>query len=373
MLRFFFTGFFCAVLSVATYSLAAERIERVDSINDDSIATRKAIKKESGFVPVPVPIADPTVGYGLGVALLYLHPQRSNDTISPASTTGLAGMYTETDSYFVALFQDSYWSADKYRFKGGLGYGRFNVDYYGTGSDDPLRDNPISYTIEGALFMPRFLMRIPFDNWFLGAQYLYLGSDITFDVYSWIPGLTEIEGEVNNAGIGGVVTYDSRDDNFFPAKGTWFELVASDYGESVGGDFEYQKLTSFYSHYFLILDSIILASRLDGQFSDGNIPFFDLPYLRLRPFPTGRYRAKHAVSIQLEGRWKFHNRWGAVVFGGMGRIADEVSDLDSSSIVSSGGVGLRYQVKEDQGLNVGLDIAVGEGESAVYIQVGEWF
>jgi hypothetical protein len=373
MLRFSLLVFFVQFFFMATCCLAAETANRLDSIKDDSVETQKVVKKESGFVPVPIPIGDPTVGYGLGVALLYLHPQRGNDTISPTSTTGLAGMYTETHSYFVALFQNSYWSADKYRFRWGLGYGQFNLDFYGTGTDSPLRDNPIGYSIEGWVFTPRFLVRIPLDNWFLGAQYVYLGSDITFDLSNLVPGLHTIQGQVDNAGIGGVVTYDSRDDNFSPAKGTWFELVASHYGEAVGGDFEYQKLKSFYSHYFPILDNTTLALRLDGQFSGGDVPFFDLPYLRLRPFPAGLYRAEHAVSIQLEGRWKFHERWGAVLFGGLGRIADEVGDLGSSPTVSSGGVGLRYQVKKGQGLKVGLDIAVGEGESAVYIQVGEWF
>ena len=54
-------------------------------------------EKEGSWLPVPIPVSNPTIGTGLQVVLLYLHP-KSNET-SPNATSGLAAMYTDTRSY----------------------------------------------------------------------------------------------------------------------------------------------------------------------------------------------------------------------------------------------------------------------------------
>ena len=131
-------------------------------------------------MPVPIPISNPTIGTGLAVAELYLHPQRQDAPISPTSISGLMGMYTDTENWMVGAFHEGFYSEDSYRGRGLLGYGELNLKFYGIGNDSILRDRPVEYGAKATFFSPRLLFRLPVKNWFLGARYLYLEIDNTF-------------------------------------------------------------------------------------------------------------------------------------------------------------------------------------------------
>ena len=54
--------------------------------------------------------------------------------------------------------------------------------------------------------------------------------------------------------------------------------------ECAGGDFNYRKMILKFAQYFPLLDPITFVYRLDGQFIDGNAPFYDLSRIRLRGY-----------------------------------------------------------------------------------------
>lgn len=111
-----------------------------------------------------------------------------------------------------------------------------------------------------------------------------------------------------------MASYDTRDNNYFPSRGIWFETIGTRYGEYVGGDFEYTKLTSFISSYYPVTEKVIIAGKLEGKFSDGDTLFYDLPNLSMRGFSQGRYIDNHTFATFLEARWKFYKRWSAIGF-----------------------------------------------------------
>jgi hypothetical protein len=80
----------------------------------------------------------------------------------------------------------------------------------------------------------------------------------------------------------------------------------------------------------------------------------------------------YAVSGQVEGRWNFYKRWSAVLFGGVGRIAEEFNELSSSPNLYAGGGGIRYRIKEKEKLNIGVDVTYGDGNVEFYVVVGDW-
>ena len=53
----------------------------------------------------------------------------------------------------------------------------------------------------------------------------------------------------------------------------------------------------------------------------------------------------------VEGRWNIHGPWHALVFGGGGRIAEDVGDLGSSPTHFAGGFGVRYMIAREQKLS----------------------
>ena len=331
------------------------------------------LKKESRFVPVPIPVSNPNLGSGLALAGLYLHSQKEVDEVSPTSISAVLGMATSNGSWGVGVGHSGYYLKDKYRLSGGLAYGELNLKFYGIGQNSILADHPVEYKAAAFAFAPTALFRLPLKNWFLGTRYVFMHVENSFDFSRLLPFLPEIRIPTQTAGLGLLASCDSRNDTLWPTKGVWFELTITDYDELFGGDFDYRKLRLKFSQYFPLTKTITFAYRLDGQSIEGRPPFYDLSSLNVRGFPTGRFTDKSAASAQVETRWNFTERWTALVFGGGGRIARRLQDLDSSPTHYAGGVGLRYLVAKAQNLNVGVDITYGAGEVNFYVQIADWF
>jgi hypothetical protein len=360
------------LLLAATSGFASEIGDEIQGTLQDEEEAGSVFKKDWRFVPVPIPISDPTIGTGLAVAGLYLHPKKEGSSDTQTTLSGIVGLYTNTDSWMGAAFHSGSYGGDRYRVGGGLAYGEFNLKFYGIGNDSPIRDNPISYEAKTTAFLPRVLFRLPFDNWFFGPRYLFLKIDNTFDLSDILPPLPEIRIPTQTSGLGLVTVYDSRDSNLWPSEGSWFDLTVTSYGEYLGGDFDYEKYAVKWVQYFPLTASVTLAYRLDGQFIGGDAPFYDLSTLNLRGFAGGRYVDDHAVTAQLQGSWNFYRRWIGLLFGGGGRIAEEFGDLGSATTRWAGGAGIRYMVNQEQKLAVGFDITYGDHQIEFYVQIGDW-
>lgn len=351
---------------------ASEVLGEFSSTKGDVEESRGFFKRDSRFVPVPIPKSDPTIGTGMALAGIYMHPKRGDSPEARTSLSGVYGMYTDTDSWAAAVFHDGFYSGDKYRIRAILAHGEFNLSFYGIGNNAILQDRPVDYKTEVTAFLPRLLFHLPSKNWFFGPRYAYVRVDNTFDLSSLLPILPEIEVPTETAGLGLVAVYDSRNNNLWPSDGAWLELTATDYGDHFGGDFEYSKLMLKWAQYFPLTDDTTLTYRLDGQLIDGDAPFYDLASIRLRGFPGGRYRDDAAITAQVEGRWNFYGNWTGLLFGGGGRIADGLDELGSSPTQYAGGVGIRYMIAKDQKLNVGVDMTYGDDEVEFYVQIGDW-
>jgi len=84
--------FLYVFLSAIGVLWVAEIKNQVESLQTESNELKEVssvvLRKDSRMVPVPIPVANPTLGTGLAGALLYLHPSRSSDPNAPTSTTG---------------------------------------------------------------------------------------------------------------------------------------------------------------------------------------------------------------------------------------------------------------------------------------------
>ena len=93
----------------------------------------------------------------------------------------------------------------------------------------------------------------------------------------------------------------------------------------------------------------------------------------LRGFPAADYLGKPSVSGQIEVRWQFHRKWGAVAFAGSGYYRDAFSEFREREAIPSYGIGLRFLVLESQRINMRLDYGRSNDSDAVYLSVGEAF
>lgn len=369
--------FLCVLLSMAGVLSAAEIKNQVESLQTESNGLKEVssavLKKDSRLVPVPIPVVNPTLGTGLAGALLYLHPNRSSDPNAPTSTTGVGGLYTDSQSWAVAAFHSGYYRDDSIRLLFPAVYGEFNVDFYGVGEDSPLRDNPIDYKAVSTAMFPRLLMELPWNNWFLGGEYAFINLDAQFDTSQTLPDIPGLAEETRTAGLGITTVYDSRNSTFWPTKGSWLDLGTTFYGDYAGGDYQYTKTIAKFAQYFPLADAVTLVYRIDGQSVAGGAPFWDLARIRLRGFAGGQYLDDAAVTAQTEVRWNVGPRWAALGFGGAGRIADSIGGLGSTKSVYAGGAGMRYMLAKKQKLSIGLDVAcASDGNVSLYFQVGDW-
>jgi len=365
---------FLLIFSLCAIDAYSDQEDSLEERIEDSREGAAAVSAEGNWVPVPIPVSNPTIGTGLQAVLMYLHPKKAGEESSPNATSGIAGMYTNTDSWFTGLFHDDYWANDRYRFTGFMGYGELNLKYYGIGDSPILREHPINYEFKTFFFVPKFQARIPStDHWFGGLQYVFIDSDSVFKISQLLPILPDIRGHIRSAGLGLLTTFDSRDDNYYPTKGQLFEAKWTNYGESWGGDYQYNKFRTFLNHYQPVIDPLVLALRANADVSSGDAPFFDLSYLDMRGFARGRYQDNLTFSLHAEGRYKFLPRWGAVAFVESGWYGDDLDSLLSSRTIFSYGGGIRWQVTKDKTMNLGVDVAFSTDDQAIYIQVGEKF
>lgn len=338
-------------------------------------AIHKSLKLKGRLVPIVLPIANPTVGTGLGGGVLYMHARDPEaDPNNPATMTGVFGMYTDTESWGIGGFHSGSYKDDSIRVSVPVMHGEFGLKYYGIGENSPFRDNPLDYDATGNMFVPRVSFELPAENWFLGGLYRIIDIETEFADNDPDDDTLGFNARQKTAGVGLVSSYDTRDSNLWASRGSWMDFTATYNSEYVGGDYDYLRMIMKWAQYFPVMDRLIIVYRLDGQYVDGAAPFWDLARIRLRGFSSGQYLDNVAATAQAEVRWNIFSRWYVSAFGGAGWIGETSSDLGSSDPNTAGGAGFRYMLAEDQKLSIGLDAAYSRDSAdySIYFQIGDW-
>lgn len=356
-------------LGLSPLSWAAEYTDHVDDKKSKVEDTRKASGEKEGFIALPIPMSNPTLGTGVQLLGLYMHA-KDPDAKAHNDTSGIIGMYTSTQSWLVGAFHDGALKDDSIRYTGGLFHGNLNLKYYGDGNDPIFAEQPLEYGMEMSAIMLRALFKLGQSNWYIGPQYNYMQTQIRFDQFNdyW----PEPE-DVKSGGLGAVVHFDTRDDNYYPMSGWFTQLSYMDYGEQWGGDGNYGigKLAS--SNYTSVLDNLVLASKLTIETSGGDVPFYEKPTLKMRGFNHGRYRNDNILQGQFEGRWTFKPRFGLAAFLGLGKTSEAQQNIWNQNTIVTKGLGFRWQPVEQKKMNIRLDFAKGPEENTFYLSVGEAF
>jgi hypothetical protein len=232
---------------------------------------QKALKQEGRFVPIVIPISNPTVGTGLGGGVLYMHAKdQAADPDNPSTMTGVFGMYTDTESWAVGGFHSGSYKDDTVRVSVPVVHGDFSLKFYGIGDNSPLRDDPLDYDAFGNMFIPRASFELPYDNWFMGGLYRIIDIETRFGEGEPVdvPGLDEKQ---TTAGFGLISLFDTRNSNLWPTQGRWMDITATYNGEYAGGNYNYLRLIMKWAQYIPLhdsftglTDSMLRAPRLSG-------------------------------------------------------------------------------------------------------------
>jgi len=386
------TGVFTATVFLSSFTLApkaqASFFQQFIDPTDGKFDASNWLIQKKGFLPVPIIITEPAVGYGGGAALLFFHAKKDtpfreeiekktkdnntqHKTSLPPSISGLVGLGTENGTWAAGGFHFGSWKNDSIRYTGGVVYPSVNLTFYG-GGENPVFTNGLDYNLEGWFLFQELVFRIMESNFFLGPRIIYYNADSTFDLKLPIEGFYPWQFNVKTFGGGLEAAYDSRDNIFTPSSGIRADISSIYYklDSEITGSRDYRMTTASSKLYWPLFSNIILGWRLHGEFGSGNIPFYALPFIDLRGIPAMRYQGENVLVTELETRWNVSDRWSLVFFGGVGATAGSVGDIGSSDEKWAGGMGFRYLVARLLGMYTGIDIARGPEEWAFYIQMG---
>jgi hypothetical protein len=348
--------FLLAVL-LAGPALAQERSIFTDP-EDGALDASEWLLEKKGFLPVPIIVTEPAIGYGAGAALLWfresLGEKQAQGRLSPPDIFGGVFAATENGTTLAGGVGMVTFGQEQWRWRGFVGRPDVNLDFYG-------ENTKIGYNLEGWATTQQVLRRIgDSDNW-LGLRWNYIDFDARFDSSRPQPLVSGVR-EITSSGAGVFLEHDSRD-NFFTASRGWKGILEGVfYSPDLGGDASYQVYRAQAFGYVPVTRELVLGGRFDSRAARGEVPFYQLPFIEMRGIPFFRYQAEEVALIEAELRWNFTARWAVVGFLGTGKAGEETP--------SAWGAGIRRLVARRLGIYMGLDLARGPEETAIYIQAG---
>jgi len=324
------------------------------------------------FLPVPIVVTEPAVGYGGGAVGLFLRPrdEAGKEGWARPDISALGGIATQNGTWAAFAGDASRWLDGRLRTLAGAGVGHVNLDFFGLGFERVDFEREVSYTLDfgGALAQANWQLA-PASPWAVGVRYVYASVTPKLRDEPLFPGLADRIAMRISAPTA-IVEFDTRDNIFTPTRGVYAEssLLAS--REALGATEEFERFQQVVMGWQPIARALTLGLRGNFAWSSDGTPFFLRPYVAMRGVPAMRYQGDEMASLEAELRWQFSGRWSVVGFGGVGRTRSERERFTAIQDVASWGVGFRYELARKFGLHAGVDIASSPGTTAIYFQVG---
>jgi hypothetical protein len=367
----------------ADQSEAATNAE-TDQANDGETAEKKM---GPSFLPIPIFITEPAIGYGLGAALGYFHKRKDQDDTGagshppgftadtaaevgnqqkvPPTVSGIAAAYTEKGTWGVGVAHSASWKKDRIRYKGALGYAHIVSTFY-------FNNQPFDFELDTGLFYQDMKFRIASSDFFVGGKLIYLTPDLLFeDDLEEIPEVSD-RSERNDFGLALQADWDSRDNKMTPNRGQFVEFIAWKHLEVLSGETDYWTVgLQAQSFTELAHGKLVLGFHLDLDTAGGDPPIWGYPWVTMRGIPALRYQNESTGVLETELRWNLVERWAVVGFMGVAATRGDVSVFEDENGIFAGGIGGRFLFRPQDSLWVGIDLAKGPEDYVVYVQIGQ--
>jgi len=374
-LRYYNLQLVLLLLIMGTATSYGQQTKEVDSTFNEASKT---------FLVVPLITNSPVMDTGFGGLGMYFFKIDKEDKASPPSLASLYAIYTTNNSYIFTPFGRFFWNEDKNRASFGVGTLRINNDFT---YDEQGNDLRLVYS-EIRNFITAEYSRKIIGDFYLGMVYLGTKTKYKFDQGSgqendFTRDFFAQNGIADNfvSSIGLNLSFDNRDYPYYPTRGFTFSIRPKLNRAWLGSDNDYIDTDYKFSYFNSLQDNLILALNIAGGFASGDVPFDGYQNYgvrnSLRGYEAGKYKGRNMIASQAELRWRFHNKWGGVVFGGTGSIWGNENNGEEEferTWLPSVGLGLRYMVSKEKKINVRLDYAVGvDGNQGIYFGVMEAF
>ncbi len=363
LLTFFF------LLVVPLVAAAADS----DTSTGDSTSTAVPDSLKSSLTLLPAVFYTPETKLGFGVYPNYIF--RFSPRCRPSNLSFLA-YYTVKKQISISCDPNLYFNDNRYNLSGTVFYEKWPNGFFGFGTGVS-KENEEKYTTRNIGFAIGIKRKVAKE---LYAGLLYGLTGVKFLEIEENGALAQgdITGSENgtNSGVGFSVSWEGRDNTFFPGSGEYLELESSFYGRTIGGDYTYKSLTVDLRKYLSLYPDHVLAFQLYGDFINGDASFRDYSQVGqiIRGYLPMLYIEKKLVAAQLEyRRVPLLGRFGFALFAGAGSVARTISDFRSSKFKFAAGFGFRYILVESEKFNIRIDYGIGHHSAELYLDVGEAF
>ena len=334
------------------------------------------LENPRGFLPIPIVVTEPAVGYGGGAAGMFLRPRKEAGEEGWAfpDISAVGAFATQNGTWGAFAGDASRWLDGRLRTLVGAATGQANLDFYGLGLDPSSLDQKVRYSLQftGAVAQANWQLA-PKSPWAVGLRYVYADVDPKLRDEPLFPGLVD-RIRVKISAPTPIVEFDTRDNVFTPTRGIYAESSWLASRVALGATDDFERFQQILMAWQPLPRDVTLGARGNYAWSSGGTPFFLRPFVQLRGVPALRYQGDQAASIELEARWQFFGRWSVVGFGGAGTTRTRRDTFSATQNVGSGGFGFRYELARKFGMNAGIDVAHSPGTTAVYFVVGNsWF
>ena len=333
--------------------------------------------KLNSFRVIPIAFYTPDTRWGFGAGGYFsFFPQRNWNTTRPSSVIfGLS--YTQNKQLLLYAPFNIVLTKQKLWLTGELGYYKYIFNYLGIGNQIP-NEYIEKYSADSP--------RIKLNTMYSICKFQYLGLRYAFDdfTYTKLDSTGELiqgkivgskNGNINSFGV--VYSIDHRDWINYPTKGFLAEISYTIDNSKLGSDFDFQKWSSEASYYTSWKQKIILAANLQFVYSDGDIPFHQMPSIggtkRLRGYFDGKYRDNGLSILQVELRFPLWKRIKWVAFAGVGKVFHTFDELNFEKLRYNSGLGLRFEMDPRSKIHLRLDYGFAKQSKGFYLTVGEAF
>jgi len=282
---------------------------------------------------------------------------------------GIQAKRSNTGSEVVGAGGKLYFNANRDRVGIGLVGGKASNDYQdflGSGqevrSDETMRAMFLRYQHS---FWP---------NWYVGVQgvrsnYGVDGVDPVSDLILDEAGLVGVDA----AGLGLIVTYDSRDNLHNPSNGVLGQLYNVAYRDSLGGDVSYDVYNADWRWYLRTGSNNVVAFHAVARWTE-DAPASREATVQLRGYTRGQYLGQNSLSFEAENRYSFNTHWGAKAFAGVACLYGDGKSCGGDQLYPMVGLGGYYVLKPKENMLISVDFAKGSGDNhGLYIRFGHSF
>jgi hypothetical protein len=354
---------------------------------DDNNATNHDVS----FRAMPILSSNPTSGTGVGATGMMIYKV---DPDSSPSQTILTGQYTSSKSYNAFAVNKMYFGGDDFQSNTVVGmlFNNSAFDISGLVSEllpiEPSSEINAEFDVTIFVAAEQFLYRVK-DHVYLGGQLFYVNQ--VFNAQNPAGTLfLKSSGTTDSSRLGFGVTYSydtrSKREKFYPRDAQWMTLMANDFPSQWGsGDHYYNVIFNARDYMHGFKEDDVVATQLFVQYSSEDTPDGALAALGsrsiLRGFVIGQYKARNMIALQSEYRYDITNTdFRLAAFGGYANLnggskGTDYGDRDrDNGHYYSGGVGVRYTIQEEQGIDYRIDFAAtNTHDYGIYANINQAF